>query len=198
MSEEYLDEGQESSAGGPFLVIVGVLGAIFLLSLVCIAALLLSRTGGDDTDPAFEATRVAVVATNDAILTQNAFVAETLQARTLTAAAPTNTPTPPPTSTNTPTPTATFTPQPTATETPVINPDDGTEVATGPTVTPGSIFGTPIFGGGGATPTPVPVSGGGPGSGGTLPETGLPLWSLIGLAAGLVLLIGVARRLRTG
>lgn len=203
MSEEFIVQDQERGAGSPFLILAGILGAVFFLAIVCIGAVLLSRGTGDETDPSAEGTRIAVVSTNEAIMTQNAFVTQTLIARTMTAAAPTNTNTPAPTATITPSPTATNTPLPTPTETPVISTDDGTEVAEGPTPTT-SIFGTPIFGTGGtgATPTPVVVTGGtgstgGTGGGGTLPQTGMPLWGIIGLGAGLIVLIGVIRRLRT-
>lgn len=202
MSDDFIVEDQERSAGSPFLILAGILGAVFFLAVVCIGAVLLTRDGDNSTDPAAEGTRIAVVATNEAIMTQNAFVTQTLIARTMTAAAPTATNTPAPTATNTPPPTATNTPLPTPTETPVISTDDGTEIAEGPTPTT-SIFGTPIFGTGGtgATPTPVVVTGGtgstgGTGGSGTLPQTGLPLWGIIGLGAGLIALIGIARRLR--
>ncbi|MBP7998334.1 MAG: hypothetical protein KA314_03090 [Chloroflexi bacterium] len=212
MSEEFIEEGR--STGSPFVVLAGILGAIFILAVVCIAAVLLTRGNQDTVDPATEATSIAVVATNEAVMTQNAFVTQTLIARTMTAAAPTSTPIPSATATNTPLPTFTNTPLPTATETPVVIPGedegdgdgtdgdadgDGTPDATNPTPTT-SIFGTPIFGGG-TTSTPVPSTGGTGGSGGTggtgtLPQTGFSLWGIIGLGAGLLALAVLARRLR--
>ncbi len=112
MSDDFIVEDQERSAGSPFLILAGILGAIFFLAVVCIGAVLLTRGDDNETDPAAEGTRIAVVSTNEAIMTQNAFVTQTLIARTMTAAAPTNTSTPLPTATNTPPPTATNTPRP--------------------------------------------------------------------------------------
>jgi hypothetical protein len=100
MSDDFIVEDQERSAGSPFLILAGILGAIFFLAVVCIGAILLTRGDGNETDPAAEGTRIAVVSTNEAIMTQNAFVTQTLIARTMTAAAPTNTSTPLPTATN--------------------------------------------------------------------------------------------------
>ena len=209
MSNDQFLEDQERSAGSPFLVLAGILGAIFFLAVVCIAAVLLTRDSGGEVDPIAQATSDAIVATNEAVMTQNAFVTQTLIARTLTAAAPTNTPPPTATSTNTPQPTPTNTLTPIPTETPVISEEGEGDGGDDGTITPGeatpttSIFGTPIFPGGGtgATATPVTVTGGtggsgGTGGGGTLPQTGLPLWGIIGLGAGLIVLIGMARRLR--
>lgn len=210
MSDDFIVEEQERSGGSPFVVLAGILGAVFFLAVICIIAVLATRGSDEPTvDPIAQATSDAIVATNEAVMTQNAFVTQTLIARTLTAAAPTNTPPPTPTSTNTPQPTPTNTLTPTPTETPVVSTGEDGDGGEDGTVTPGeatpttSIFGTPIFSGGGGatTPTPVTVTGGtgstgGTGGSGTLPQTGLPLWGIIGLGAVFIVLIGLARRLR--
>ena len=121
MSDDFIVEDQERAAGSPFIIMAGILGAVFVLGLICIATILLTRDNGTTEDPTVEQTRIAILATNDAVMTINAQVTETVVARTLTAAAPTLTPTPLPTATATQPATATFTPTPAPSETPVIS-----------------------------------------------------------------------------
>ena len=56
MSNDQFLEDQERSAGSPFLVLAGILGAIFFLAVVCIAAVLLTRDSGGEVDPVAQAT----------------------------------------------------------------------------------------------------------------------------------------------
>ena len=112
MSDDFIVEAQERAAGSLFIIIAGILGAVFIIGLICIATVLLSRGGDENEDTTVGQTRVAILATNDAVMTINAQVTETVVARTLTAAAPTLTPTPLPTATPFAFPSNTPAPQP--------------------------------------------------------------------------------------
>lgn len=182
MSEDFIIEEEIDGAANrrPFLVAVGVLVTIFILASLCGLGLLLSGRSSD---------RAQEIA---AIETQNAVIAITNEAVTLTIAAieteaarPTDTPQPTVTSTTTSVPTDT----PLPTNTRVIQPvEEGTE-------TP-SITGTTIFGDGAgvSTPTPIVVAGGG--SDGALPQTGINTWGALVVAAILIATVVTARRLR--
>jgi hypothetical protein len=181
MSDDFIIEEESDGAANrrPFLVAVGALVTIFILASVCALGLLLSNRSSD---------RAQEIA---AIETQNAVIAITNEAVTLTIAAieteaarPTDTPQPTATSTSTPVPTDT----PLPTNTRVIQPaDEGTQ-------TP-SITGTTIFGDGAgvSTPTPIIASGGD----GALPQTGINTWGALVVAAILIVTVVTARRLRS-
>jgi hypothetical protein len=207
MAEEFSDDyefetGSESGASNrPFLIAVGALVIIMILAIAGTGAYLLSNRDDDG-----QQTEIAArVATNEAIATQNSFVTQTLEARETEAAQPTSTPEP----TNTAAPTETPLPPPTElpapTDTPVVGGlDEGAQGETGlETPTPdfsGAINagGGSFTGGGGAgtLATPTPISGVAQGSG-TLPTTGIEVWSALGLAAVALALVVAARRLRT-
>lgn len=208
VNDEFIIEEEEGPSNRPFLVAAGSLLALLVISLICLGGVRTLGIGGGGEpaeDPeaiaqqqAVAETATAISATNEAIAEQNALVTQTIVALTATAAAPTETPTPSPTATNTPTPS----PSPTATETPVVGeedltPEDG-EDSEGDglaTATPNQAA-TEIFSGLN-TATPVPGGPGNGGSGGgTLPETGLPLWGGLVAALGLLLILFGARRLR--
>lgn len=183
----------EERGGSPFLPLLGLLGGILVLAILCGAIFLIARglVGGDGEEDVVNITRTAVAIANATTLAENARVTETLMAMTEEASRPT--------ATSTPTITPTDTPPPTAapTDTPVV-------IDLEPTATSTAILeGTSIFGGGGlGTATPLPGGGGGGtgtggGGTGTLPDTGFSLAGAVALAVGLLLVFVVARRLRT-
>jgi hypothetical protein len=208
LNDEFIIEEDEGPSNRPFLVAAGSLLGLLVLSLICLGAVRTLNLGGNGTpqeDPAviaqqnaIEATATSISATNEAIAQQNELVTQTIIALTATAAAPTETPTPSPTATNTPT----TEPSPTPTETPVVSDEgdgeEGDSEADGLATATPNLAATEIFSGLN-TATPVgsgPISGGGTG-GGTLPETGVPLWGGLVAALGLLLVLFGARRLRT-
>lgn len=196
MEEDYIVQDDSSAASGsssrPFLTAVGLLLLVFILAAGCGAFNLLSRNGDDQT--------VVANATIAAIETQNAIVAVTNEAVTLTimameteAARPTETPTLPPTATEPPP--ATETPEP-PTQTPVVpegevigedgeDGDEDTPAAEGTTTFPPTDD---------STPTPIPVLTGN--DKGALPDTGIDTWSAMLLGLALVAVLFMARRLR--
>lgn len=216
MSDEFDDEilldDDDGGSSRPFLLTAGALIGIMLLSLACLAIFNLIGGGGEEVatteegtavsevDSESAATATAISATNEAIMTANAFVTQTIESITLTAEAPTNTPTnTPEPPTNTPTNTPTTTP----TTTPVVEGEEGegtgeTDADSAEEPNSGA---TSIFDGLN-TATPTSSSGAGGSSGGntsnpaTLPETGISLWGGLAAAFGLILLIVVARRAR--
>jgi hypothetical protein len=116
----------------------------------------------------------------------NALVTQTVQALQTEAARPTDTPT------TEPTVTATATPVP-PTDTPVVQQPEAAETKepeSSPTATSAQV------GGGSIAPTTVPGNAGGGSE--TLPQTGLSAWALVVGAIGLMAVLLVARRLRTG
>lgn len=188
MTEEYIIEEEEPNRR-PFLIAVAALTTIFILASVCGLAFLLSNRSA--------AERQQEIA---AIETQNAIIAVTNQAVTLTIAA-LETEAAQPTATSTPTPeptaTSTFTPEPdtpTPTDTPVTATGeadatsaveiDGTAV----TVTPGvAETATPVTGAIGTID----------GDDTALPQTGIDTWSAVLIALALIGTVFVARRLRS-
>lgn len=191
MTEEFIIEEEESSRR-PFLIAVAALATIFILASICGLAFLLSGRSA--------AERAEEVA---AIETQNAIIAVTNQAVTLTIAAleteaalptATTSPTPEPTATISPTPEP-DTPVPT--DTPVI---DETEVGTTPDETAiAELDGTAAFITPAAEGTPTPITGaiGTIDGNGALPETGIDTWSAVLIALALIGTVFVARRLRS-
>lgn len=178
----------ESGQASAFAVLVAALLAVFVLALLCTGGVLFFRNG--DQAEELGATSTAIAQANATTLAQNAQVTQTIAAMETEAARPTNTPTATPRPTDTPT--ATSTPVPT--DTPVVEelePGAGEE-----TPTP-NIFGTSIFQGG-ATAVPGGTGNGAGTGGGTLPQTGVGLGTAIAAAFGLLFLLLVARRLRTG
>jgi LPXTG-motif cell wall-anchored protein len=187
MTEEFILEEDDSlddrgsSNRRPFLIAVGGLALVGVLAVACIA-IVLSFRGRSATN----ADQIA------AIETQNAVIAVTNEAVTLTIAAleteaarPTNTPEP--TATNTPTPIPTETPTPT--NTPVVQQTEEVEVA--------DLSGTTVFGPGGLGASPTPIGPLGGGEEGTLPQTGIATWGATVAALLLVAILFVARRLRS-
>jgi hypothetical protein len=196
MEEDYIVQDDSSGTGGsnnrPFLTAAGLLLLVFILAAGCGAYNLISRGANGQT--------VAANPTAEAIFTQNAIVAVTNEAVTLTirameteAARPTETPTLPPTATQ-PSP-ATETPE-APTLTPVVPEgegigEDGEEGEDAPPAE-----GTTTFvPGDDSTPTPIPVATGN--DKGALPDTGIETWSAMLLALALVAVLFIARRLRS-
>jgi hypothetical protein len=195
MSDEYVieeEEGGDGSGSRAFVILAGILTAVLLLSLLCIAGVLLTRNGVDTDQVAAIQTREAE---NAIIAVTNTAVALTVEAMETEAAMPTNTPTatpePPPTET------------PTPTNTPVVLPvdDDDNDDPDEDEATPDALATaiaeadeendndndtavTPI-----AQVTPAPD---------TLPDTGFGTWGIIVIAFLLLGLTAVARRLRGG
>jgi len=187
MSDEFIledDDLEISSNRRPFLTAVGVLGAIGVLSVVCILVTLLTR-GSANGDAEVAATSAAIETQNAIIAVTNTAVAEIVAAMETEAARPTSTPE------NTPTtvPTAIPTNTPRPTDTPVV------QVAEEEEATP-ALSGTSAFVTGSLGNTPTPIGGAAAAGGGTLPQTGIATW---GASIAAVILIGVliaARRLR--
>jgi LPXTG-motif cell wall-anchored protein len=197
MSEEFSDdfiiEEEEQGANRTFLIIAGSLVGLFILIIACVAIYAFLNRADNTAEIA------AIETANAETELQNARVTETIESMELTASAPTATFTPSPTPLPTDTPTAT--PEPTDTavvQTPeTAEPGDGTL-----TVTP-NLAGTQIFGGeGGTFGTSTPISGTGTGGTGTgtdtLPQTGVTTAGAVAIGLLLVVVLVVARRLRTG
>jgi LPXTG-motif cell wall-anchored protein len=197
MSEEFSDdfiiEEEEQGANRTFLIIAGSLVGLFILIIACVAIYAFLNRADNTAEIA------AIETANAETELQNARVTETIESMELTASAPTATSTPSPTPLPTDTPTAT--PEPTDTavvQTPeTAEPGDGTL-----TVTP-NLAGTQIFGGeGGTFGTSTPISGTGTGGTGTgtdtLPQTGVTTAGAVAIGLLLVVVLVVARRLRTG
>jgi len=186
MSEEFSDdfviEEEEDSTSRNFLVIAGSLIAVFILIVACVLVFALLQRG-EEADTAV----AEIEATNDAVATQNSFVTLTVQALETEAARPTSTPTVEPTVTSSPTPTATTGP----TNTPVVQ-QPGDEA----TVVPTASATTDLSGGVGAGSTPTPLPGGSGSD--TLPQTGVSAWGIVAASLGLLAVLIIARRLRTG
>lgn len=194
--EEQSEEG--ASANRPFAIIAGIMALLLVIGIVCVAVILLGRSGDGvlaslfgadgEGDVAITQTVEARLTENAAIATQNFFVTQTLVAIATEDARPTETSTPAPTET----PEPTETPLPTNTRVIDEEPDEEAteEVAASPTV---GLFVT-------QTPDSGAPPGGGAGGGGddgTLPQTGLGLTGLIAAALGLLGLGIIARRLRS-
>jgi hypothetical protein len=205
MSEEFSDdfiiEEEEQGGNRTFLIIAGSLVGLFLLIIACVA--IYAFTQRDDRQDEI----AAIEAANATTAAQNALVTQTIIAMEMTANAPTQTYTPSPTSPPTNTPTST--PEPT--DTAVVQTPETAEPGEGDgtlTVTP-NLAGTQIFGGDGGTfGTSTPISGTGAGgtgtgtgtgSGGdTLPQTGVTTVGIVAIALGLIAVLFIARRLRSG
>jgi len=167
------DAPEGESDNRTFWLVAGILGAILILALVCmvIYAMVIVPSRGKNQ-----------AATAAAINTQNASVAMTAEAEAQAMAW-----TPTPTITETPAPVT-----PTASNTPVVQP---TDTPTGPTVTadPRTATVSALLteqAGTGVTPTPTGLP-----DGGFADDVGIP--GMLALAAALVVVIFLARRLRT-
>ncbi|RMG91756.1 MAG: hypothetical protein D6706_17855 [Chloroflexi bacterium] len=181
MEDEFMVEEGESSRR-PFLIAVGALLTIFILAAVCSAAILLSRQN---------ANRNAQIA---AIETENAIIAVTNEAVTLTVAAMQTADARP---TDTPTPTATLTPSPTFTNTPTSTPvvaQAETLQEEEATPTP-NLSGTSVFETQEEESTPTPIAAFAEEE---LPQTGIGTWGALVAAFILVMALVAARRLRQG
>jgi len=186
MSEDFesFDEFEDEEGGSssrPFLIASLLLT---VLLFICVGStFFLARGNRTETN-----TQVAQIeATNAAIAATNTTVAQTIEARQTEDARPTDTPQP--TATFTPAPSATFTPPPT--NTPVVVELVATETATVGGTGDGGNAGSEAAGGGFVTPTPD-FSGGG-----TLPQTGMSIWNALGLAAIFLLVLMIARQIRS-
>lgn len=195
MSQNHRQEPEMRESGQAFAILVAALLGILVIALLCIGGALVIRERGDLAD--ISATSTVIAIANATTLAQNARVTQTIAAMETEAARPTSTSTATPTPTNTATATATSTPEPTATA--VAEEPEGEE-----TPTP-NFFVTSIFEGtrAGATAAAPPTGGTGTGTGtgtggGTLPQTGVGLGTLIIGALLLTLSLGVVRRLRGG
>ena len=170
---EDADASEGESDNRTFWLVAGILGAILILALVCMvvyAMVIVPSRGANQA------------ATAAAINTQNASVEMTADARAQAMAW-----TPTPTITETPAPIT-----PTASNTPVVQP---TDTPTGPTVTadPRTATVSALLteqAGTGVTPTPTGLP-----DGGFADDVGIP--GMLALAAALVVVIFLARRLRT-
>jgi hypothetical protein len=167
------DAPEEESNNRTFWLVAGILGAILVLALICMvvyAMVIVPNRGKNQA------------ATAAAINTQNASVAMTAEAEAEAMAW-----TPTPTITETPAPQT-----PTETNTPVVQP---TDTPAGPTVTadPRTATVSALLteqAGTGITPTPTGLP-----DGGFADDVGIP--GMLALAAALVVVIFLARRLRT-
>jgi hypothetical protein len=199
MSDEYVieeEEGGDGSGSRAFVILAGILTAVLLLSLLCIAGVLLTRNGTDTDQTAAIQTREAE---NAIIAVTNTAVALTVEAMETEAAMPTNTPTatpePPPTET------------PTPTNTPVVLPvddddngdpdeDEATPDALATAIAEaGEENGDDNGNGNDTAVTPIAQVTPAPD---TLPDTGFGTWGIIVIAFLLLGLTAVARRLRGG
>lgn len=201
MSEEFSDdfiiEEEEQGANRTFLIIAGSLVGLFILIIACVALFAFLNRSNDAAEIA------AIETANAETAAQNARVTETIIAMELTANAPTATYTPSPTSPPTNTPTAT--PEPT--DTAVVQTPETAEPGDGDLTATPNLAGTQIFGGDGGTfGTSTPISGTGAGGTGTgtgsgtdtLPQTGITTVGIVAVGLLLVVVLFVARRLRTG
>ena len=172
--DEDISEGESDNR--TFWLVAGILGAILILALVCMVVYAMvivpNRAGNQE-------------ATAAAINTQNASVQMTVDAEAQAMAW-----TPTPTLSSTPAPVT-----PTASNTPVVAVGDNTSTPTGPTVTADPRTATVAAlltqqAGSGITPTPTRLP-----DGGFADDVGIP--GMLALAAALVVVIFLARRLRT-
>lgn len=191
MSDEYVIEEEEGGGSGSraFIILAGVLTAVLLLSLLCIAGVLLTRNGTDPDQTAAIQTREAE---NAIIAVTNTAVAMTVEAMETEAAMPTNTPT------ATPEPLPTETPTPT--NTPVVLPvddDDGDPDDATPDALATAIAEADEENGDGNGTAVTPIAQVTPAPD-TLPNTGFGTWGIIVIAFLLLGLTAVARRLRGG
>ena len=203
MSEEFSDdfiiEEEEQGANRTFLIIAGSLVGLFILIIACVAIYAFLQRDNREGEIA------EIENANATTAAQNALVTQTIIAMEMTANAPTSTFTPSPTPLPTDTPTAT--PEPT--DTAVVQTPETAEPGEGDgtlTATP-NLAGTQIFGGDGGTfATSTPISGTGAGGTGTgsgtgsdtLPQTGVTTAGAVAIGLGLIAVLFIARRLRTG
>jgi hypothetical protein len=170
---EDADTSEDEGNNRTFWLVAGILGAILILALICMviyAMVIVPNRAGNQA------------ATAAAINTQNASVQMTAEAEAQAMAW-----TPTPTITDTPAPVT-----PTASNTPVVPP---TDTPAGPTVTadPRTATVSALLteqAGTGITPTPTGLP-----DGGFADDVGIP--GMLALAAALVVVIFLARRLRT-
>jgi hypothetical protein len=194
MTEDFIieEESESPSNRRPFLIAVGALLAIFVLSVICSASILLARNGGGDANTE----QIAARETENAIVAvTNEAVTATIAAMETEAARPTDTPAAPPT--NTPAPTNT----PLPTNTPVVRQAEEAASQTEEAATAaaeGTDEGTAVADAGVSTPTPIAALGGTNGGDDSLPETGIETWGIFMAALALVIILFSARRLRGG
>jgi hypothetical protein len=203
MTEDFIYEEEVDSGGSsnrrPFLTAVGILVTIFVLAVICSAALLINR-GRENGDGDGASAQVAAIETQNAVIAvTNAAVTQTIVAMETEAARPTETPVPPPT--NTPKPTNT--PQPT--DTPVVQQAEDDAAASATAASLESTSGEAAEED--STPTPIAALSSGDSSGSstgsdsssddTLPQTGIETWGIFVAAFGLIAALVAARRLRT-
>ncbi len=191
MEEDFIIEegGETPSNRRPFLIAVGVLLSILVISVICSVSVLNARNNGENGGNAEE---IAAIETQNAITElANQSVTQTIIAMETEEARPTETPPPP--ATNTPAPTNTLRP----TNTPVIRPADDADGTATPELEDGADSSAET---GADTPTPVAPLGGANGGSDdeALPQTGIGTWSALVAALGLIAVLIAARRLRTG
>jgi LPXTG-motif cell wall-anchored protein len=184
--EEVISPNQPKSSNRTFLIVIGILGAIFVISLIAVVAFALVVLPQRNQARRDQAAQINAQNTATSLAaTQVAFLVEQEPTITETQPGPLDTSEPPPTSvvvfaTQTPVPTETTTP----TQGPQMALDDAARTAT-----VGALL-TQAAGGGGGTP--IATS--------TLPKTGFAdEVGLPGLLAAAVLLLGViflVRRMR--
>lgn len=192
---DFNDEEQKPEAGSPepkksgnrnFLVALGVIGGIFVLltaAIIVVATMILPQRNRANQQAAQQTlaanTATAVFATEEAKMAIIVLSATPIPSATLVSLPPTNTPVVAPTQTNTPAAQATTA----ATATQVSDAQKATLSAQQTLMAEGKFTATVI-----ATSTALPDTG-------FTDDLGLP--GLLGLAAGLVLIIILARRLRS-
>lgn len=215
--DDFYGDEQEASGGGgatPFLIALAALAGVFIISALCITAVVVSRRASNGVE-----NEVAVIETQNAVIQETNIavtvaIQETEAARELEAAIePTFTPEP-----NTPTP------ETEPTETPVVEQatteaesgsgegestegaEGGEENADGEGTAGGdgeesenSQSNGAIIIGATATPSPTPISAtdGNSGKDSTLPDTGLEVWGIALMGLFLIVVLVGARKLRT-
>jgi hypothetical protein len=210
MSEEFsedfeIEEEEEESSSRSFLIIAGSLIGVFILIAACTLAYIVLQRGQTQDEIA------SIESANATTEAQNALVTQTVQAMETEAARPTEEPIalPPEAATEEPAqlPEAVDTPeveQPAVEQTAAAVVEQTTAAEAAQTASAeAEAEGTSVVGtdGGQATATPLPGgSGSTPSESGpeTLPETGLSIWGILGLGLGLIAILLIARRLRTG
>ena len=177
MADDFIVE--DESPNRTFLYAVGGMGAILVIGLIAIAAIVLGRQGSENNE---------IVRMNQTIAAQNAFVTQTVAAMEALAVVT-------PTSSRTAAELAAATTRiPTFTPSPRASTADGTVVVqtkAPPATKPAAAEGDTSAAGPEATATPAA-----PPAAGELPSSGLGMWGAIVAGAALIVVIVLARRLR--
>ena len=174
---EYDDEAgdEEGSSNRTFIIVAGILGAILILAIICLAVYAMVVM---PQQRSAQATQAADVNAQNTQVAMAAAMTAQADAWTLT-----------PTQTNTPLP-ATVTPSPTAVIAATSTPTGGPEVTVDPRTATVAALLTQQAGGLTLTPTATQLP-----DTGFIDDVGIP--GMLALAAALIVVIFLARRLRT-